>query len=124
LDVVIAQKISCYALFSNHPSPSTTERYEYNLSTGSWVLKGTFNTYDASGNPTQYTQTGWQPENFTWQNGLIKTRNFQNHTTTYNPPNFFVLIQKSKQKKSRLFFVFYAAKNTKKLNRKNSPHII
>ncbi len=73
-----------YALFSTHPRPGTIERYEYNLSSGSWVTKGTYNTYDASGNPTQFTQTGWQPENYTWQNGMIKTRNFQSHTTTYN----------------------------------------
>jgi RHS repeat-associated protein len=73
-----------YALFSTHPYPASIDRYESNLSTGSWITKGTYNSYDASGNPTSFNLTNWPAETYTWQNGLIKTRTYQSFVTTYN----------------------------------------
>ncbi|AEE51476.1 RHS repeat domain-containing protein [Haliscomenobacter hydrossis] len=80
-----------------HPYPYKFWNYEmtWNASnmvsiSGSdgWVLRGTINSYhpdSGSGKayPKQFTQTGWSPETYEWQNGLITQKTYRQHTQTY-----------------------------------------
>jgi RHS repeat-associated protein len=57
---------------------------------GSFVAEVTYNKYSTKGLPIEVTVQGnsatanWSPETYTWEpNGLIKTKTFLNHTTTY-----------------------------------------
>ncbi len=62
----------------NFPRPYQYYAYEKDLNTGAgtWELKGTVNEYDDSGNPHLFNISGWGDETYTWQNGLMRTRNF------------------------------------------------
>ncbi|WP_373550644.1 RHS repeat domain-containing protein [Haliscomenobacter sp.] len=80
-----------------HPYPYKFWNYEmtWNASnvvsiSGSdgWVLRGTVNSYhpdSGSGKayPKQFTQTGWSPETYEWQNGLLAQKTYEQHTQTY-----------------------------------------
>ncbi|MEO1259045.1 MAG: RHS repeat-associated core domain-containing protein [Bacteroidota bacterium] len=48
------------------------------------TLKATINDYDSNGNPETFTKDGWSAETYTWLNGRIKTRQFEDYTWTYD----------------------------------------
>jgi RHS repeat-associated protein len=81
-----------------HPYPYKFWNYEmtWNASnavsiSGSdgWVLRGTVNSYHpdsgtGKGYPKQFTQMGWSPETYEWQNGLLTQKTYRQHTQTYS----------------------------------------
>ena len=54
-------------------------------SAGTWVTKGTINSYTSKGFPAAYTAVNWLPETYTWEtNGLIKTKTYNGYVSTYD----------------------------------------
>jgi RHS repeat-associated protein len=83
-----------FNLFNSHPYPQ--EFWKYKMSwdangtaqTLGWEKEGTINSYNAKGQPTSFTQRGWEanPETYTWNatNGLIETRIFKAFVWRYD----------------------------------------
>ncbi len=81
-----------YDFFNGFPRPD--EYYEYRVTwdasgnriDNGWELETTISAYQ-EGFPSEIQMDGWQPEYYTWQDGLLQQRNYENFTWdyTYHP---------------------------------------
>ena len=83
-----------FDLFNGNPYPKEFWKYKMSWDANGtaqvqgWEKEGTINSYNANGQPTSFTQRGWEanPETYTWNatNGLIETRTFKDFVWRYD----------------------------------------
>ncbi len=82
---------STSCISSTHVRPRLFYSYEMTWSngtptTGTWVLKGTMNSYNTKGSPASFTTANWtDPETYVWTTGgQLQSKTYKSHVITYD----------------------------------------